>query len=116
MKVTRLKDAKPYPVTKHFACTPLRLQGGDASPVQNFTVGLSHFLPAGGAERGAGPREKVYVVVSGEITVVMDDAETTLGPLDSIYIGPGEMRSIENRTNLPASMLVIMPVPGGQAK
>ncbi len=115
MQVTRLKDARKYPVMKHFDCTPLRLQGADVSPAVNFTVGLTHFLPAGGAERDATPLEKVYVVVEGEVTVITDEGATILGPLDSCYIAPGEARAIENRTNRPASMLVVMPPPPGSA-
>lgn len=116
MKVTLLKDARPYPVTKHFGSVPLRLQGAEASPVENFTVGLSHFLPAGGAERDATPLEKVYVVLQGEVTVITDEGEATLGPLDSCYIAPGEARAVENRSNLPATMIVVMPAPGRSAK
>jgi quercetin dioxygenase-like cupin family protein len=77
--------------------------------VENFTVGLSVFLPAGGCEMSATPLEKVYVVLDGEVTIVTNDGEATLGPLDSIYLGPGEARAIENRTNRAASMLVVMP-------
>ena len=32
---------------------------------------------------------------------------------DSCYLAPNEARSIENRTNRPASMLVVMPYPPG---
>lgn len=113
MEVTRLSDAQPYEAPKHFDMRGLRLQGHDASGAESFWVGLSHFLPGGGAEHDATPIEKVYVVVSGEVTVVTDDGETTLGPLDSCRLAPGEARSIVNNTNLPASMLVAMPYPEG---
>jgi quercetin dioxygenase-like cupin family protein len=114
MQVTRLGDARPYQAPKHFDCTALRLQGFDASDVQGFTVGLSHFLPGGGVERDATPLEKVYVVTEGEVTIVTDDGEATLGPYDSIYFAPNEARAIENRTNRPASMITVMPYPPGQ--
>ncbi len=113
MEVTRLADAEPYEALKHQACTALRLQGFDASGAESFWVGLSHFLPGGGAEHDATPVEKVYVVLNGEVTVITDDAEATLGPLDSCRLAPGEARSVVNRTNLPASMLVAMPYPEG---
>ena len=111
MQVTRLGEAKPYEAARHFQMTGLRLQGFDASDSKNFWVGLSHFLPGGGAESAAAPLERVYVVLSGAMTVVTDAGETTLGPLDSCCLAPGERRSIVNKTNLPASMLVIMPYP-----
>ena len=113
MEVTRLDDAQPYQGPKHFDVSTLRLQGFDASSAVNFWVGLSHFLPGGGAEMDATPIEKVYVVVDGEVTVVTADGETSLRPLDSCWLAPGEARAIENRTNLPASMLVVMPYPAG---
>jgi quercetin dioxygenase-like cupin family protein len=114
MQVTRLGDAKPYEAPKHFDCTALRLQGWDASAAQNFSVGLSHFLPGGGCELDATPLEKVYVVTEGEVTVITEEGEATLGPYDSIYLAPNEARSIENRTNRPASMIVVMPYPPGK--
>jgi quercetin dioxygenase-like cupin family protein len=111
MIVTRLADAKPYEAPKHVDCTTLRLQGFDASPVEGFSVGLSHFLPAGGVERDTTPIEKVYVVTEGEVTIVTDEGEATLGPYDSIYLAPNEARAIENRTNRPASMITVVPYP-----
>jgi len=114
MRVTRLGEAKPYEAPKHFDCTALRLQGWDASAAQNFSVGLSHFLPGGGCELDATPLEKVYVVTEGEVTVSTDEGEATLGPYDSIYLAPDEARAIENRTNRPASMIVVMPYPPGK--
>jgi uncharacterized cupin superfamily protein len=115
MDVTRLGDAQTYEAPKHHACTALRLQGWDVSDTRNFWVGLSHFLPGGGCEFDGGPLEKVYVVVEGEITIRTNDGETTLGALDSCHIPAGEARAIENRTNRPASMLVVLPYPPGRA-
>jgi quercetin dioxygenase-like cupin family protein len=111
MQVTRIDAARPYEAPKHYDMRTLRLQGFDASEVEGFWVGLSHFLPGGGAERDATPLEKVYVVLDGEVVVTTDDGEMTLGSLDSCYLAAGEARTVENRTNLPASMLVVMPYP-----
>lgn len=113
MRVNRIAEVKPYTAPKHFDMRGLRLQGFEASPAAGFWVGLSHFLPGGGAESDATPLEKVYVVVEGEVTVATDEGETVLHRLDSCWLAPGERRSIVNRTNLPASMLVIMPYPPG---
>ena len=113
MEVTRIGDAAPYEAPKHFDMRGLRLQGFDASDTEAFWVGLSHFLPAGGAESDSTPLEKVYVVVDGTVTVTTDDGDTDLGPLDSCHLAAGERRSIENRTNRTASMIVVMPYPEG---
>lgn len=108
MQVVRIADAAAYTAPKHFAMRSLRLAGLEAGGTESFWVGLSHFLPAGGAELDSGPTEKAYVVVSGEITVTVASGAVTLGPLDTCTIAAGEARSIENRTNLPATMLVVV--------
>jgi quercetin dioxygenase-like cupin family protein len=109
MQVIGIEDAGTYQAPGHFDVRTLRLQGADATPVENFTVGLSVFLPAGGCEMSTTPLEKVYVVVEGEVTIVTESGEATLGPLDSVYLAPSEARAIENRTNKAATMLVVMP-------
>jgi quercetin dioxygenase-like cupin family protein len=111
MEVTRIGDAQSYEAPKHFDMRGLRLQGFDATGSESFWVGLSNFLPGGGAEMDATPLEKVYVVVEGRVTVSTEEGDTELGPLDSCFLPAGEARSIENRTNLPALMLVVMPYP-----
>lgn len=113
MKVNRIAGVEPYQPPNHFDCTALRLQGWDASDSKNFWVGLSHILPGGGTTHEATPLEKVYVVVSGEVTVVTDDGESTLHPMDSCHIAADEARTVVNRSNLPASMIVVMPYPSG---
>ena len=87
---------------------------GRQRPSEGFWVGLSHFLPGGGTTHEGTPLEKVYVVVRGEITVVTDETEATLGPFDSCHIPAGEARTVVNRTNDVASMIVVMPYPDGQ--
>lgn len=111
MKVMRLNDAKEYEAAKHFKMVAMRLQGREETGVQKFWVGLSHFLPGGGAEFDSSPTEKVYVVLSGQVTVKTEKEEVTLNPLDSVYIPPNEGRSIINNGKVPASMLVIINYP-----
>ena len=109
MKKIELEDVKPYKAPGHFGMTALRLHGREETGSQTFWMGLSHFLPGGGAEFDASPAEKVYFVLEGEVTVKGNSGEViTLGPWDSIYIGAGEGREIINNTNKPASMLVII--------
>jgi quercetin dioxygenase-like cupin family protein len=111
MQVTRLTQARSYTAPKHHEMVALRLQGFDASDAKAFWVGLSHFLPGGGAERDGSAPEKVYVVIDGEVTITTDGGEATLGPLDSCFLASGEARAVENRTNRPATMLVLMEYP-----
>jgi uncharacterized cupin superfamily protein len=115
MEVTRIAEAKSYEAAKHHDVSALRLQGFDASRAGAFWVGLSHYEPGGRAERDATGTEKVYVVIEGEITVITDDGEAVLGPLDSCFLAPGEARAVENRSGGMASMLVLMEYPKSPA-
>ncbi len=108
MEVTRLADALPYEAPRHHAVAALRLHGGAQTNAERVVVSLSHFLPGGGADESSSEAERVYVVLEGQITVTTDDGPVLLGPLDSCLIPPGETRTVQNTTNRPASMLVIM--------
>jgi quercetin dioxygenase-like cupin family protein len=111
MKVMRLNDLKEYQAAKHFKMVAMRLQGKEETGIQKFWVGLSHFLPGGGAEFDASPTEKVYIVLSGQVTVKTEKEEMTLNPLDSVYLAPNEGRSVINPGKVPASMLVVINYP-----
>ena len=114
MKVTKISEAQKYDPPNHMDCTALRLHGFDASDSEKFWVGLSHILPGGGTTMEATPLEKVYVVVTGEITVITPDGKATMGVHDSCHIPANEERQVINETNSPASMIVIMPYPESQ--
>jgi mannose-6-phosphate isomerase-like protein (cupin superfamily) len=104
MHITRLADAEPFDPPGHRGVGPLRLQSGAA-----VTVVLSHYLPGGRAESAEQPTETVYVVVTGELTMICDGIEETLLPYDSVRFSPGDVRQVINRSHVPASMLVIRP-------
>jgi uncharacterized cupin superfamily protein len=107
MRITRLSDAEPFVPAGHHGVGPVRLQGGEKTPTEGLTVVLSHYLPGGEAEMSPQPAETIYVVVSGELVVTSDGVEETLYPLDSAHFTTGTMRQMANRTQLPASLLVI---------
>ena len=112
MQITRFADARRYDAPKHFDMRSLRLQGFDLTASKFAWVGLSHFLPQGGAEMDAGPLEKIYVVLAGEVTIELGDGTVhVLKALDSCHIPGGEARSIRNHGNSVAAMLVVMPHP-----
>ena len=111
MHLKRFQDAEPYEAPNHFGVAGLRLQGFEEGGPTNQWVGLSQFLPGGGAGPDSTPFEKVYVVLEGEMTVIVDGDETVLRRYDSCTIQPGEVRRIENRLNDVCSMLVVIPYP-----
>ena len=107
MRVTRLADAEPFAPVGHDGVGPVRLQGGESTPTTDFTVALSHYLPGASAELAPQVAETVYVLLSGELVMASEGVEEALSAYDSVHFSPGTMRTVENRTHLPASMLVI---------
>ena len=110
MKKVRLDEVKSYAAPGHFGMVAMKLSGKEETGAEKFWIGLSHFLPGGGAEYAYedSPTEKVYFVLEGEITVKTKKEEVTLGPFDSVYLAPNEGRELINKTNKPVSMLVII--------
>lgn len=113
MKKIQLKDVKPYEAPGHFGMTAMRLSGKEETGAKKFWMGLSHFLPGGGAGWAYedNPLEKIYFVLEGEITVKSKTEEHVLRKWDVLYLGPNEGREVINKTNLPASMLVVINYP-----
>jgi quercetin dioxygenase-like cupin family protein len=111
MQSKRLAEAKPYEAPNHRNYCSLRLYGAEAGGTKNLIVGVSHFLPGGGAGPDASPPEKVYYVLAGELTVIVGGKETVLKKADSCVIGPNESREIVNRGNDVCTILVaVAPV------
>ena len=113
MLVNRYAADKAYESPNHWDVKALRIQGFEDGGPENQWVGLSQFLPGGGAGPDSTPFEKVYVVLEGEMTVTIDGRDTVLGAMDSCTIPAGEVRKIENRSNHLCKMLVVMPYPEG---
>ena len=112
MQVKRFSDAKTYEAPNHRDFTGLRRFGAEAGGSKSLIVGISHFLPGGGAGPDASPPEKVYFVLTGELTLIVDGKETVLKKNDSCFIGPNEHREIVNRGNEVCSILVaVAPAP-----
>ena len=101
MQITRIDQAARYAAPKHFDMSALRLQGLDASPAKFAWVGLSYFLPGGGAEMDT----------TGERRAGAGGIVERLGPLDSCHLAAGETRAVRNDRHDVATMLVIVPGP-----
>lgn len=111
MLLKRFAEAQKYEAPNHRGVVGLRLQGFEEDGPKNQWVGFSQFLPQGGAGPDSTPFEKVYVVIEGEMTVIVDGKETVLGAMDSCTIPPNEVREIINRSNHICKMLVVLPYP-----
>jgi uncharacterized cupin superfamily protein len=108
MRVTRLAGAPGYVAPAHHDVATLRLQGHEAGPTERFWVGLSYYLPGGGADEGPTGEETVYVVLDGTLVVRADGREEELGPHDSVHLAKGTVRRVDNRSARPATLLVII--------
>lgn len=111
MKKVTLDQVSPYAAPGHFGMTSLKLHGREESGATKFWMGLSHFLPGGGAEWGGAPVERIYYVLEGEVVVRGDQGELTLRKGDSVFIGENENRELLNKANMPASILVFCSNP-----
>jgi mannose-6-phosphate isomerase-like protein (cupin superfamily) len=111
MHLKRFSDAKPYEAPNHRNYTSLRLFGAEAGGTKGLVFGYSHFLPGGGAGPDASPPEKVYFVLRGELTVIVNGKETVLKANDSCVIEPNETREIINRGNEVCSIVVAVATP-----
>jgi quercetin dioxygenase-like cupin family protein len=111
MIAKRFSELKPYDAPNHRGCVPLRVFGAEAGGTTGLIVGVSHILPGGGAGPDASPPEKVYFVLEGELTVIVNGTETVLKKHDSCMIGPNENREIINRGNEVCTLLVAIAAP-----
>ena len=76
---------------------------------KHMIVNYSYFLPNGGCVMGSAPKERIYYMISGNMTCNGKDGEKhELCPGDLIYIGPGEERDMVITGGKPAEVLVIM--------
>lgn len=110
MKKFEIKDAIPYNAPLHFDMKAMKLHGVEESGATKFWMGMSHFLPNGGAEWAYedSPTEKIYFVLEGEIVIKSKEGEIILKKGDSLFIGPNEGRAMVNKTNQVATVLVVI--------
>lgn len=111
MRVTRYAAAPTYSPPLHVDVTCKRLQGHEAGPTQHLWVGHSVYGPGGAASASATLEETIYTVLDGEIVVSASGREETLRALDSVHLPKGTVRSVENRSDRDASILVTIALP-----
>ena len=106
-----VKDARgtPYDAARHSQV--FGLQKITEAQSKRTTVCYSYFQPNGGAEMSSSPKERVYYVVKGAITVSGPDEKHVLNAGDLIYIAPGEKRDMVINNGKPAEVLVFIVTP-----
>lgn len=105
MKVVKHGEGVAYEAKGHTNCYAMNklVVGKDT---KRLTVGMSHFLPGGGAAMSSSPKERAYYVLSGSIKITGKSEEYVLSPGDLIYIGAGEERAFTALGTEPATILV----------
>lgn len=72
-KVTKQYEAVNYEAPGHYDVRTTRLHNPTDVNDGTIVMGLSHFLPGGGAEMAPANFEMVYYVVEGEMTITLRD-------------------------------------------
>jgi len=109
-----LEELKAYAAPGHFGMTAMRIHGKEETGAEKFWMGLSTFLPGGGAEYAYedNPLEKVYYVLEGEMTVTDKEGKKyVIHANESISFKPFEGRYLVNESNKAATMLVVINYP-----
>lgn len=91
---------------------------GLASPSRGSTqtcVWRMMVAPQTPARMGTVDHEEIFVVLSGNSTVILGDVEHHLGEGDTLIVPPDTMFGIGNPHDEPMEMVVVLPV-GGRAR
>ena len=106
MKLVKSNEGVEYKAPGHIDCFVMNklVFGKDA---KKMNIGISHFLPGGGAEMSSAPVERAYYVMSGSIKVNgKNKEEYTVNAGDLIYIADGEDREFKVLGNNPSTIMV----------
>jgi quercetin dioxygenase-like cupin family protein len=108
-RLHRIGDAPAFAPEGHTGVSPVRLTG--TAPEESISVVMSSYEPGAHAERSPVGLDTVYLVLSGRLTVSLDNKQIELTRLDSLFLPAGCVRAVDNLTAEPASMFVIRPNP-----
>ena len=112
-KVTHRNESVKYQAPGHFDGLTTRLHNPDDVNDGTIVMGLSHFLPGGGADMAPANFEMVYYIVEGEMTVTLkndagEEKKYVLHAGDSVHFGKGTERASMNTGVVTAQMLTVM--------
>ena len=106
-RLHRLSDAAAFQPEGHSGVSPVRLTGTSAD--ESIGVVLSTYEPGAHADLSPVPIDTVYTLLTGRLTVTIDEEPIELGHLDSVFLPAGCVRAVDNLTTETASMFVIRP-------
>ena len=106
-----------YVAPGHNECVPTRLHDIDGAGPNDIEggkmiMGITWFVPGGGCDFGNNPLESIYYILSGEMTLRVEDAEpTVLRAGDSFHCVGGVNKSVTNTGEVGCQMLVCLLPP-----
>jgi len=107
-----VKDADGvfYDAAKHFGVYCIHKLMEDQT--KSAVIAYSYFQPNGGAELSASPKDRIYYVTKGSVTVSGKNGEChLLHSGDLVFIKAGQERAIAINDGKPAELLVILVNP-----
>jgi mannose-6-phosphate isomerase-like protein (cupin superfamily) len=106
--VVRAADAVAYQPPNHTGVGSRRLQGLEAGGPTGCAVAISEYPTGASAASVPTPLDTVYVVLAGELTLTTADGDVILGVRDSVFLPIGTVRSVHNRSQESATLLVLV--------
>lgn len=112
LHLTRWADAQSYSPPHHSGVTARRhhlRQPGGGSPA---FVSTSTFAVSGSAEPTETTYDTIYVILDGELELSVDGRTEILASGDSVFLPAGTVRSLFNRAEMEARLVVVaVPQP-----
>ena len=110
LHLTRWADAQSYAPPHHSGVTARRhhLRQADGGSPAFVSTRRS---PTGSAESTETTYDTIYVILDGELGVSVDGQTEILASGDSVFLPAGTVRSLSNRAETEAR-LVVVAVPG----
>jgi len=108
-RLHRISDAAAFQPEGHSGVSPVRLTGTTAD--ESISVVLSTYEPGAHAKRSPVSVDTVYLILTGQLTISLDNEQIELTHLDSLFLPAGCVRAVDNLTTDATSMFVIRPNP-----
>jgi quercetin dioxygenase-like cupin family protein len=74
-------------------------------------VSTSTFTPTASAESAPTTYDTIYLILEGQLELSVEDRTETLGTGDSVYLPAGTVRSLSNRAETDARLVVVAVPP-----
>ena len=108
MFLTKAADAPQYQAPGHHNMQMHRIQGMDASPLNQVWSARLTLEPGGFVEATASPAAKLYIVDSGLIEFTGGEQTALISKGDSVFVLPHESRAFREAKGQTAVMYLVL--------